>query len=251
MDGVLTISGRALPGAADAVAALRSGGRQLRIVTNTSSRSRAQIVGDLASAGIEIDDEELVTAVSAAADLLRRTMPGARAHLLGDAEAIRSDIDAVQWVDENASDVDVVVVTGADSSFAFDRLNKVVRMLVAGAALVAVHRGLTWMTADGLCMDAGGYLLGLEAATGVSATITGKPSPEFFAAALSSAGSAPADTVMIGDDLVNDVLAAQQLGIRGVLVRTGKFRQAQLDASATQPALVVESIAAVPEALGL
>ena len=62
--------------------------------------------------------------------------------------------------------------------------------------------------------------------------------------------------MMIGDDLNNDVLAAQVVGMTGVLVRTGKFRQDTLDRWAAdefamQPNHVVDSVADLPELLGL
>ena len=51
--------------------------------------------------------------------------------------------------------------------------------------------------------------------------------------------------------LDHDVLAAQTLGMTGVLTRTGKFRQEHVEASDDRPDHVVDSIADVPAALGL
>jgi ribonucleotide monophosphatase NagD (HAD superfamily) len=42
------------------------------------------------------------------------------------------------------------------------------------------------------------------------------------------------------------VLAAQHLGLTGVLVRTGKFRQALLDRSAEQPDVVIDAVTELP-----
>jgi ribonucleotide monophosphatase NagD (HAD superfamily) len=56
---------------------------------------------------------------------------------------------------------------------------------------------------------------------------------------------------MVGDDLHSDVLAAQTIGMTGVLTRTGKFRQEDLDGSQERPDHVVDSVADVPAALGL
>ena len=66
--------------------------------------------------------------------------------------------------------------------------------------------------------------------------------------------SHPDLVVMVGDDLDNDVLAAQVVGMRGMLVRTGKFRQERLDRHARdqyamQPAFVVDSVADLPAVL--
>jgi ribonucleotide monophosphatase NagD (HAD superfamily) len=103
-----------------------------------------------------------------------------------------------------------------------------------------------WRTADGLELDGGAYIAGLEEATGASATICGKPAPAFFHAALEMLGL-PADRVaMLGDDLVNDVLGAQAVGINGVLVRTGKFLPGDLEGS-DPPDRVIGSIADIAE----
>jgi ribonucleotide monophosphatase NagD (HAD superfamily) len=50
---------------------------------------------------------------------------------------------------------------------------------------------------------------------------------------------------MVGDDIVGDVQGAQRCGIRGVLVRTGKFRDVDL-AGETRPDAVLESLSDLP-----
>jgi ribonucleotide monophosphatase NagD (HAD superfamily) len=67
-----------------------------------------------------------------------------------------------------------------------------------------------------------------------------------FSEGLAHLGVASNEAVMVGDDLVSDVLAAQAVGIRGVLVRTGKFRPEVLDAATTEPDAVIDSIADLP-----
>jgi ribonucleotide monophosphatase NagD (HAD superfamily) len=55
---------------------------------------------------------------------------------------------------------------------------------------------------------------------------------------------------MVGDDLEADVGGALDAGLRGVLVRTGKFRVDALAASDVTPSAIVDSIAQVPAWLG-
>ena len=122
--------------------------------------------------------------------------------------------------------------------------------LRGGAELVAMHRNLSWMTRRGEKLDAGAYLLGLEAATGLEAVVLGKPAPEAFRAGLDALGLPPERVAMVGDDVENDVLAAQELGITGVLVRTGKFREETLARASGPPDVIVDSIADVQGLLG-
>jgi len=243
MDGVLTVSRRPVPGAVEAVARLRAAGLPLRVLTSTTSHTRAEIGAALRVAGFALEDRDILTAAGAAADHLRAHHPGARVFCLGDGRA--EDLEGVDLVGLG-DEPDVILVSGADASFAFDTLNRVYRRLLAGAALVAMHRNLSWMTDDGPCLDAGAYLLGLERALGRRAAVSGKPAPDLFEAALRGLGLAAARVAMVGDDLDNDVVAAQTLGITGILVRTGKYREELVRAAATPPDRVIDSVADLP-----
>ncbi len=113
-------------------------------------------------------------------------------------------------------------------------------------ASISLMEYLFWMTRRGEKLDAGAYLLGLEAATGLEAVVLGKPAPSSFRAGLDALGISAEHVAMVGDDVENDVLAAQALGITGLLVRTGKFREDQLARASGTPDHVVDSIVDVP-----
>lgn len=85
--------------------------------------------------------------------------------------------------------------------------------MLDGVPVVAMHRNMTWNTTDGLRIDTGMYLTGMEQACGKTATAIGKPAAEGFLAAADRVGVDPQQMVMIGDDLHNDVLAAQAVGM--------------------------------------
>jgi ribonucleotide monophosphatase NagD (HAD superfamily) len=54
-------------------------------------------------------------------------------------------------------------------------------------------------------------------------------------------------TWMVGDDLETDVVGARGVGMRAVLVRTGKFRPDAVEMSRIKPDGIVSSIAHLPE----
>lgn len=248
MDGVLGVSWTPLDGAAAAVTRLHAAGVPLRVLTNTTALPRARFGAVLREAGFPFADGDILTASVLAGAWLREQRPGARVFLLGDARA--EDLEGVELVGlEEAPDV--VLVSGADDSFCFATFNGVLAALRGGAGLVAMHRNLFWMTRRGEKLDAGAYLLGLEAATGLEAVVLGKPAPSSFHAALDALGLPAARAAMVGDDVENDVLAAQAVGITGVLVRTGKFREDQLARASGTPDHVVGSIVDVPDLFGL
>jgi HAD superfamily hydrolase (TIGR01458 family) len=248
MDGTLAVSWEPIGGAIETVAKLRSRRVPMRVVTNTTSRSRREIASELRRIGFGFSDDEILTAAVAATSYLMASHPGKRVFMLGDAQA--EDLKGLDLVSHDEKP-EVVLIAGADPSFAFENFNRVYRLLLGGAAFVAMQRTLSWMTRDGENLDAGAYLLGLERTSGREATITGKPSPEFFLAALSALQLDADDVAMVGDDVENDVLAAQAIGMTGILVRTGKFRKDALARATKPPDYVVESVADVPRLLGL
>lgn len=247
IDGVLVVSWRPIAGAVDAVAQLRETGMPVRFATNTTGRTRVEIADTLTAVGIPVEPEEILSAPAATAAHLRAVHPGARCLVLNEGD-VSADLEGVTVVDGGR--VDVVVVGGAGPAFSYAALNRAFTALHDGAALVAMHRNLAWMTVEGLQLDAGAYLRGLEEAAGVEATVVGKPSAAFFAAGASALGVAPDEVAMVGDDVVSDVAGAQDAGMSGILVRTGKFEPRDLDGLARPPDLVLDSIADLPAALG-
>lgn len=247
IDGVLTMSWRALPGAVDAVDALRAAGLPVLLLTNTTSRSRASMTTALREAGFPVVETDVLTAPAATAAYLAEHYPGARCLLLNHGD-LGTDLDAVNWVTTNP---DVVVVGGGGTEFDYSALNAAFRHLQSGARLVAMARNMFWQTSAGPQLDGGPFVLALEHASGVQAEVVGKPSRAFFATACAELGVAPQQALMVGDDIESDVLAAQDAGIVGVLVRTGKFRAETVARAEGEPNHIIDSIADLPALLGL
>jgi len=245
VDGVLHVSGEPLPGAADAIRRLRHNGHRLRFVTNTTTRSRAQLAELLRAQGIELVDEEIQTAAVAAVTALR----GKRVLALT-MHALVHDLEGLELVGEGA---DAVLIGGADETpeanlvFSYMNLARAFAELELGADLYCLHRNRWWQTKRGPLLDAGAFVAGLEYAAQVEAVVLGKPSPAYFAAACEALDADPAMTWMVGDDLESDVAGAQGIGMRTVLVRTGKFRPDAVERARTRPDGIVSSIGQLPD----
>jgi len=245
VDGVLHVSGEPIPGAADAVRRLRADGHRLRFVTNSTTMSRRQLGERLRGMGFPVEDEELQTTGVVAARALQGkrvlalTMPG-----------ILDDLDGLELVGMN---VDAVLVGGVDEGddpgriFSYLNLNRAFLELQAGAELYCLHKNRWWQTATGPRLDSGAFVAGLEYASGIEAIVLGKPSPQYFGAALEAIDADPELAWMVGDDLEGDVVGAQVHGMRTVLVRTGKFRPDELERSTSMPDGIVSSIAQLPD----
>lgn len=224
---------------------LRADGHRIRFVSNTTTRSRAQIGDQLRLMGIEVEDDELQTTGLVAARALKGkrvlalTMPG-----------LLDDLEGLQLVGMN---VDAVLLGGADEGeetgrvFSYLNLNRAFHELEAGADLYCLHKNRWWQTAEGARLDAGAFVAGLEYAADIEATVLGKPSNAYFAAALEALDAEAGLTWMVGDDLETDIVGAHKHGMKTLLVRTGKFRPDEVERSQVQPDGIVSSIAQVPD----
>jgi HAD superfamily hydrolase (TIGR01458 family) len=248
IDGVLHVSWEPIPGAADAIAELRGAGHRLRFVTNTTTRLRRELADALGRIGIELDEEEVQTTPLAAARVLagQRVLALTMPRIIDDLKGIKLVGDAT----------DAVLIGGADESpvtnqvFSYMNLARAFAELEGGAELYCLHRNRWWQTSRGPLLDSGAFVAGLEYAAETEATLLGKPSPAYFEAALEALDADPELTWMVGDDLEADIGGAQRMGMKTVLVRTGKFRKEDLVDSPVKPDGVVESIAALPAWLG-
>lgn len=221
--GVLTHGSEVIPGSRRTLQALRERQIPIRFITNTTTHCRLTLHERLQSMGFKMDVEELYTSTFAAAEYLREQK--ARSYfplLLPDAQLEFAAMD----VDEE--NPEFVVVGDMGASFTFSRLNKAFRAVLNGGKLMALHKKRVWRTEEGLYLDAGPFVVALEYATGQSATVMGKPSASFFQMVLDNL-QLPANRVaMIGDDIEIDIRGAQNMGMQGWLVRTGRFRREDL-----------------------
>jgi HAD superfamily hydrolase (TIGR01458 family) len=248
IDGVLHVSGEAVPGAPQAVETLRDQGHRLRFVTNNTTRARDVLADELRSIGFDLEGGDISTTPLAAGKLLQGkrvlalTMSSIRADLTGYVELVTDGADAVLLGGADESDETAEV-------FSYDNLNRAYAELREGARLVCLHKNKWWQTSKGPLLDAGAFVAGLEYAAGVEAEVVGKPTAAYFEAALAEVDSSPGEAVMVGDDVEADIGGAKALGMRGVLVRTGKFRPAALRDADPQPDAVVDSLADLPSYL--
>jgi HAD superfamily hydrolase (TIGR01458 family) len=239
LDGTLYVGSQVVAGAPEAVRWLRDQGLTVRFCTNTDSIAPAALAERLARFDLEASEEELVTPVAG-----RRFAAAPEARVLAVAAAgVRQELAGFPaGPGEPATHVLV-----ADPSYGatYHDLDAAFRALRAGAELVATQVNRVAVRDDGEHLDTGGWVRLLEYATGSSARVLGKPSPEFFTAPLKPLGRGPDTALVVGDDLAADVGGGQAVGAATVLVRTGKGDRPQPGAEAEADA-VVDSVADLP-----
>ena len=237
IEGVLLNGSEVIPGASEALRALRTRGIPYRFITNTTIYCQQTLLERLEALGLPIVMSELFTATYAAAQYLHQQ--NARSYyplLLPDAQLEFAGID----VDEDQPEF--VVIGDMGASFTFARLNRAFRAVLNGAKLVALHKKRHWRTEEGLFLDAGPFVVALEYATNTRAEVIGKPGKAYFQMVLDDLGLPPARVAMIGEDVESDIRGAQLMGMQGWLVKTGRFRREDLSRG-IWPNQVLESIA--------
>lgn len=244
LDGVLYVGKTPVKGARECLERMDELGYDYRFVSNSTRRCRISLAERLKEYGYSIPPERIFTPPLAAIERMKRRGEK-KCYLLATGDVYREFEDAKISIANE--DVDYVVVGDAGRDFTFDRLNQALRLILDGAEILALELDRYWMEAEGLALSAGPFVTALEYATGKKAELMGKPSPEFFQMALEDMGTSVEQTAMIGDDILTDVNGAQKAGMKGILVKTGKYREDLARCSDVTPDLVLESLAQLSE----
>jgi phosphoglycolate/pyridoxal phosphate phosphatase family enzyme len=243
LDGVLYRGEDPVEGAPETVETLRSMGKAVVFVTNNSWRTPAEVAAKLEGMGIRAQPDEVVTSGQATAAQLRRVLgsDGATAYVLG-GEGVRSALAdvGIDPVEGEPDRVDVVVV-GWDRDLTYDRLRTATVLIGRGAGLVATNADPSYPAPGGeLWPGAGAILAAVEAGSGRSATVVGKPHRPLFDLAVDRAGSRSA--LVVGDRIETDIVGAANADLDAALVLTGASTPADLLVADALPTMIVANL---------
>jgi len=247
IDGVLYQGDRAIDGAIETLHWCERRAIPHLFVTNTSSKPRRALVERLSAMGLSVSAEQIFAPPVAARDYLGAH--DATPLALFVREATREDFEGLELLNGAAEHgAGSVVIGDIGAAWDFATLNRAFRLLMAEPrpTLIALGMSRYAQGSDGLVLDVAPFIKALEHASGCEAVVMGKPANEFFDAAVRKLGAPSAQTVMVGDDIRGDVGGAQAAGLIGVLVRTGKFRPADLQ-EGIRPDAVLDSVADLPQ----
>ena len=125
--------------------------------------------------------------------------------------------------------------------FDFVHLSQALRVLLKGARLIGMQPELIDKSIGETTLNVGAWVGMLERASGAQATYVGKPSPFVFELTLRTMGLDKSQVVMVGDQVATDIKGARNFGIKSALLRTGEFRERELDGG-IEPDFVFDSI---------
>jgi HAD superfamily hydrolase (TIGR01450 family) len=247
LDGVVWLGGQPIDGAVEAVAELRGRGKRLLFMTNDPSSSRAEQAARLKAIGIPAGADDVLTSAAATARFLasHAETRGGPAFVIGSAafqqEIAEAGLELVRPTEARSADL---VVVGGHSGFDFAELRAATRGVSAGAQLFGAGRDGFVPTAEGPEPATGAIVAAVEAATGVTATVVGKPEPYMFEIAREALADCERVAV-VGDNLTSDIAGAKRAGLDAILVLTGAASASDVDTAEYRPDLVMRSLAEV------
>jgi len=243
MDGVLWLGNTPLPGLEKLFAFLRRHAIPFMLATNNASKTPNQYELRLANFGVTIKRENVLSSSLATAAYLQGELePGSKIFVIG-GDGIREAITEVGFTVMNDSSQPVAAVVSAiDFELTYNKLKHAVLLIQRGARFVGSNGDLSFPAEDGFHPGAGSILAAIEAATGVTPTVIGKPEPYMFNVAVQKMGTKPEETAMIGDRLETDILGGQRAGLKTILVTTGVDNKASVREKGIEPDAIFSGI---------
>ena len=243
LDGVVWIGREPVPGSPEALRALLEAGKRIVFVTNNPGRPPAAYAERLRVLGVEIGEEQVVTAGMVAARLAGEAALAAggagTAFVIG-ADPLKEMVVATgaRVVEgEEAWEADVVVVSG-HRGFDYAELLAAKRALDRGAALFATSHDPTMPYPGGELPGTGAILAAVETATGRQAEIAGKPERHLFEMAREALGDAER-VAMVGDRSSSDIDGGRAAGLETILVLSGTTSREEAAAADPAPDFVL------------
>ncbi|MFX0092008.1 MAG: HAD-IIA family hydrolase [Candidatus Hodarchaeota archaeon] len=236
IDGVLEFQGKVCDGAIETINSLRDKGIILRFLTNSTLKSRKSCTERLKKAGFRIFEEEVITASYATAEYLKSLTPKSCWVMLE-----REGLEEFRDFTQDRKDPEYIVMGDNRTNFNFDCLNEVLRLLLKGVKFIAMIPELTDESMGEVELNVGSWTQMLERASGVKAVYIGKPNHYAFELTLKSMNLEKKNIIIVGDQISTDILGAKNFSIRSILLRTGEFKESDLD-SEIKPDYIFDTI---------
>lgn len=254
VDGTLVLSAdpntgggvRAIDGAAKVLERLRTRGTPFVCFTNGTGQTPPELASKLRDAGLPIEDQEVLTPASVAAEHIRLTYPNEPVLAFGTHGVLEPLTQAgVLLADLDDADQVRVVLIGADPEFTYVKLTAACRAVWSGAEVLVTSMAPYFAFSGGrLPSTSGAIAAGIRHVTGVEPIVVGKPSPLVLQATAHLLQQEASDLVVVGDDLRLEIRMAREAGARSVLVLTGSSSAADVEATPTElrPNVVLQSV---------
>ncbi len=241
LDGTVYLGEQLIPGAAEAIAALRGAGRRVAFLSNKPLQTRDDYAAKLTRLGVPAAAGEVINSSLVLARHLRTLDPGAPVYVIGE-PPMQAEMAAHGFEVRNDERVRWVVIA-FDRTFTYAKLNTALQAVRGGARLIATNPDRTCPVEGGEIPDCAGMIAAVEAVTDTKVeTIVGKPSPIILEVALRALGCVAHESVIVGDRVETDIAMGKQLGLATILVLSGVTRSDDPRIAALAPDHVLRSV---------
>jgi len=241
IDGVLEFQGKAYPGAVELLEFLRNKGVTIRILSNSTLKSRKVCTERLNRHGFKVTEAEVITASWVTARYLKTLKPKSCWVMLKG-----KGIEEFKEFNMDDETPEYIVLGDYREEFKFENMNKALNLLLQGTKLIVMIPEKVDHSLGGVELTVGAYGKMLEDAAGIKATYIGKPSAYMFDIAIDSMGIDRTEVLMVGDRVSTDITGARQAGIPSVLVKTGEFKPDDLMGDIL-PDFIVDAVGDIKE----
>jgi NagD protein len=219
MDGVIYRGNNVIPGAIDFINQLSSKNIPFVFVTNNSQRTPKDIAIRLQRLGFDIGEEHVYTSAMATAEYVSSQKPAGTAYVIGEGGILNALHSYNYAIVDSKPDF---VIIGEGRTLTLESIEKAVRMVCAGAKLIATNLDPSCPCESGdIRPGCGAIVKMIQEATGCGVFSPGKPCPLIFRGARKQISLSTEEVIMVGDTMETDILGGVQLGYTTVLVLTG------------------------------
>jgi len=250
LDGVMYRGAEPIEGSPQAIERLGRLGVHVVFCTNNANPTIDRYIDKLASMGVPIGREDLVTSPVVTAEVLSDEGAAGRSAIVVGGEGLREalrNIDVVVDDGPSSRTADYVVV-GLDPDFTYETLKRASFALQNGAELIAANTDASFPAPDGLWPGAGALVAAVEAASGGRARVMGKPHEPMMRVAKRRLGGA-SRIAIVGDRPNTDLEGGLAMGWVTILVLSGVTSRDEIDEVEPTPDIVLERLADLSELL--
>ncbi|MBQ9860657.1 MAG: HAD family hydrolase [Clostridia bacterium] len=239
MDGVIYHGNKILEGVREFIKWLIDNDKKFVFLTNSSERTPHELSMKLGRMGLDVGASHFYTSAMATAEFLHSQAPGSTAYVIGEAALTKALYDHGIYMNDVNPDY---VIVGETSTYSFEKIEKAINLVLAGAKLIGTNPDITGPTEKGIMPATGALISPIEMATGKKAYFVGKPNPLMLRHGLKKLNCHSQDIAFIGDRMDTDIIAGIESNVDTVLVLSGVTDREDIDRYPYRPKYIFDGI---------
>ncbi|MEN8172957.1 MAG: HAD-IIA family hydrolase [Chloroflexota bacterium] len=249
MDGVLWRGSNLLVDLPEVFAQIDQLGLAVALATNNATSTTAHYYDKFRRLGVTLEPGQIINSALATSFYLKQRHPGGGPVYIVGEDGLHATLEEQGFYH---AEKDVLAVIGSlDRGINYRKMEQATLLIRAGAPFIGTNADKSFPAPEGLLPGAGAILAAIEAASDTAPILIGKPEPALYLAALEKLGTAPGETLMVGDRLETDIAGAQNVGCSTALVLSGVSTLEMAQAWQPAPDIIAPDLTNVLKRLAL